>query len=68
MEIGPRFVLNLIKIFEGSFGGPTLYENPSFKSPNMVWFYSSDGFTWNTHFSNMATNDLHHVVHVTKLM
>lgn len=36
VEIGPRFVLNLIKIFQGSFGGPTLYENPGFQSPNMV--------------------------------
>uniref|UniRef100_A0A672I2T9 Ribosome biogenesis protein BRX1 homolog n=1 Tax=Salarias fasciatus TaxID=181472 RepID=A0A672I2T9_SALFA len=36
VEVGPRFVLNLIKIFQGSFGGPTLYENPNFKSPNMV--------------------------------
>ncbi|TKS84359.1 Ribosome biogenesis protein BRX1 -like protein [Collichthys lucidus] len=35
VEIGPRFVLNLIKIFQGSFGGPTLYENPTFLSPNM---------------------------------
>ncbi|KAG7241102.1 hypothetical protein INR49_025845 [Caranx melampygus] len=35
VEIGPRFVLNLIKIFQGSFGGPTLYENPGFQSPNM---------------------------------
>ncbi|XP_026880098.2 ribosome biogenesis protein BRX1 homolog [Electrophorus electricus] len=34
VEIGPRFVLNLIKIFQGSFGGPTLYENPHFQSPN----------------------------------
>ncbi|KAL0965884.1 hypothetical protein UPYG_G00287130 [Umbra pygmaea] len=35
VEIGPRFVLNLMKIFQGSFGGPTLYENPYFKSPNL---------------------------------
>ncbi|CAG5867564.1 unnamed protein product [Menidia menidia] len=35
VEIGPRFVLNLMKIFQGSFGGPTLYENPHFKSPNL---------------------------------
>uniref|UniRef100_A0A3Q0SFU2 Ribosome biogenesis protein BRX1 homolog n=1 Tax=Amphilophus citrinellus TaxID=61819 RepID=A0A3Q0SFU2_AMPCI len=35
VEIGPRFVLNLMKIFQGSFGGPTLYENPDFRSPNM---------------------------------
>ncbi|KAI5612775.1 ribosome biogenesis protein BRX1-like, partial [Silurus asotus] len=34
VEIGPRFVLNLIKVFQGSFGGPTLYENPHFQSPN----------------------------------
>ncbi|XP_002741649.1 ribosome biogenesis protein BRX1 homolog [Saccoglossus kowalevskii] len=33
-EVGPRFVLNLIKIFGGSFIGPTLYENPHYKSPN----------------------------------
>ncbi|XP_017263425.1 ribosome biogenesis protein BRX1 homolog [Kryptolebias marmoratus] len=35
VEIGPRFVLNLMKIFKGSFGGPTLYENPHFQSPNL---------------------------------
>uniref|UniRef100_A0A8C4HBA2 Ribosome biogenesis protein BRX1 homolog n=1 Tax=Dicentrarchus labrax TaxID=13489 RepID=A0A8C4HBA2_DICLA len=35
VEVGPRFVLNLIKVFQGSFGGPTLYENPDFQSPNM---------------------------------
>nr|XP_025723197.1 ribosome biogenesis protein BRX1 homolog isoform X1 [Callorhinus ursinus] len=35
VEVGPRFVLNLIKIFQGSFGGPTLYENPHYQSPNM---------------------------------
>ncbi|XP_014661421.1 PREDICTED: ribosome biogenesis protein BRX1 homolog [Priapulus caudatus] len=33
-EIGPRFVLNPIRIFEGSFGGPTLFENPQYISPN----------------------------------
>jgi len=36
VEVGPRFVLNLIKIFQGSFGGPTLFENQEFQSPNMV--------------------------------
>lgn len=35
VEVGPRFVLNLIKIFQGSFGGPTLFENANFQSPNM---------------------------------
>lgn len=36
VEIGPRFVLHLHRIFEGSFGGPTLYLNPHFVSPNRV--------------------------------
>jgi ribosome biogenesis protein BRX1 len=36
VEIGPRFVLNPIKIFNGSFGGATLWENPDFVSPNTV--------------------------------
>lgn len=35
VEIGPRFVLNLMKLFQGSFGGPTLFENPDFRSPNL---------------------------------
>ena len=34
-------MLNLIKIFEGSFGGATLYENPSYVTPNAV---SNDHF------------------------
>ncbi|XP_045158339.1 ribosome biogenesis protein BRX1 homolog [Mercenaria mercenaria] len=34
-EIGPRFVLNPIRIFEGSFGGATLYQNPKYVSPNL---------------------------------
>jgi ribosome biogenesis protein BRX1 len=28
VEIGPRFVLTPIRIFEGSFGGPTIFANP----------------------------------------
>ena len=34
VEIGPRFVLNPIRIFRGSFGGQALYHNPDFVSPN----------------------------------
>ncbi len=34
--VGPRFVLNPIKVFEGSFGGATLYENPRYITPNAV--------------------------------
>ncbi|KAJ7526823.1 hypothetical protein O6H91_16G024500 [Diphasiastrum complanatum] len=36
IEVGPRFCLNPIKIFSGSFGGQTLYENPFYVSPNLV--------------------------------
>ncbi|KAL5021634.1 hypothetical protein ScPMuIL_000789 [Solemya velum] len=34
-EIGPRFVLNPIRMFEGSFIGSTLYQNPHYVSPNL---------------------------------
>nr|CAD2168146.1 unnamed protein product [Meloidogyne enterolobii] len=33
-EIGPRFVLQLIRIFDGSFCGAVLYDNPEYLSPN----------------------------------
>eukprot|EP00898_Chlorokybus_atmophyticus_P006158 jgi/Chlat1/6543/Chrsp45S06017 len=36
VEVGPRFCLNPIKVFAGSFGGPTLYENPNYVSPNLT--------------------------------
>lgn len=29
-EVGPRFCLNLIRIFDKSFGGATLYDNPHY--------------------------------------
>lgn len=36
VEIGPRFVLTPIVILEGSFGGPKIYENKQYVSPNFV--------------------------------
>jgi len=36
VEVGPRFVMNPVRIFAGSFGGPTLYQNPLFVSPNRL--------------------------------
>lgn len=36
VEIGPRMVLSLITILEGSFGGPVIYENKEYVSPNFV--------------------------------
>lgn len=44
VQVGPRFCLNPIKIFAGSFGGPTLYENPFYVSPNQVWGLYSFSF------------------------
>lgn len=35
-EIGPRFVLNPVKIFVGSFGGDILWDNPHYISPAKV--------------------------------
>ncbi len=37
MYTGPRFVLNPIKVFDGSFGGETIWENPSYVTPNAVF-------------------------------
>ncbi|RHY30045.1 hypothetical protein DYB32_004666 [Aphanomyces invadans] len=34
IEIGPRFVMTPIRIFDGSFGGVTLYQNPHYVAPN----------------------------------
>ncbi|KAL8636096.1 MAG: hypothetical protein Q9228_006471, partial [Teloschistes exilis] len=34
IEIGPRFILTPIVILESSFGGPVIYENKEFVSPN----------------------------------
>ena len=36
VEIGPRFVLTPIVIQESSFGGPIIYENREFVSPNQI--------------------------------
>ncbi|KAG6837261.1 hypothetical protein H0H93_012266 [Arthromyces matolae] len=36
VEIGPRFVLTPIRIFEGAFGGATVFSNPEFVSPTAV--------------------------------
>ena len=36
VEIGPRFVLTPIVIQESSFGGPIIFENKEFVSPNQI--------------------------------
>ncbi|VDM40421.1 unnamed protein product [Toxocara canis] len=35
-EIGPRMVLELVRIFEGSFEGAVLYDNPDYVGPNVL--------------------------------
>lgn len=36
VEIGPRFVMNPIRIFNGSFSGATVWENDQYVSPNAL--------------------------------
>ncbi|KAL9608239.1 MAG: hypothetical protein Q9167_006924 [Letrouitia subvulpina] len=36
VEIGPRFVLTPIMVQESSFGGPIIYENKEYVSPNQI--------------------------------
>lgn len=36
VEVGPRMVLTPIVILEGSFGGPVIFENKMYVSPNLV--------------------------------
>jgi len=36
VEIGPRFCLNPIRIFQGSFNGKTIWSNPHYVSPNTL--------------------------------
>lgn len=47
-------VLNPIKIFKGSFGGPTLFQNPKYISPNEVWL---NWINWYTLLINKGKND-----------
>lgn len=34
VEVGPRFVLIPIRVFNGSLGGATIYQNSAYVSPN----------------------------------
>ena len=36
VEVGPRFILDPIKICAGSMGGPAIYQNGGYVSPNAV--------------------------------
>lgn len=41
VEIGPRMVLTPIRIFEGSFGGATVYENPGKRETEILVAFAS---------------------------
>jgi len=43
VEIGPRCVLNPVRIFESGFGGGTLFRNPDYQSPNELRRLLKDG-------------------------
>lgn len=36
IEVGPRACFNPIRIFSGSFGGPVIYDNHLYVSPNLI--------------------------------
>jgi ribosome biogenesis protein BRX1 len=36
VEIGPRFSMTIIRIFDGALGGKTLFSNPFYTSPSML--------------------------------
>jgi ribosome biogenesis protein BRX1 len=44
VEIGPRFSLNLIRIFDGPLGGKTLYQNPFYIPPGVLIRKNADRF------------------------
>lgn len=44
IEIGPRFSLNLIRIFDGPLGGKTIFQNPNYMSPSYIIRRNSEKF------------------------
>jgi len=46
VEIGPRFCLNLVKIFDGPFSGSVIYTNPHYVSPSKMRRESSQDNTY----------------------
>jgi ribosome biogenesis protein BRX1 len=44
IEIGPRFSMNLIRIFDGPLGGRTLYQNNNYIAPGILIRKNADKF------------------------
>jgi ribosome biogenesis protein BRX1 len=59
VEMGPRFVLCPIKIFEGSFRGSVVYENPSYKSPALLrqMMHKSQGSAYSNRVEKAAIRE-----------
>lgn len=54
-EIGPRFVLNPIKIFEGSFCGAVIYENEGEAVAFVLTYHLSSVLTFVPMFSDFIS-------------
>lgn len=44
VEIGPRFSLNIIRIFDGPLGGKTIFSNPNYTPPGLLMRRNADEF------------------------
>lgn len=53
VEIGPRFVLTPIRIFEGAFGGATVFSNPG--------KFHADPIKWSSHPASRYSQNLYHL-------
>lgn len=67
VEVGPRITLNPIKILEGSFGGPVIYSNPDYVSPNLVVSLSSILISFAFPVSQTNANNALKVTHVSPI-
>ena len=48
IEVGPRFSMNLMRIFDGPLGGATLYQNPYYISPRLTRKRNAEKFKMRT--------------------
>lgn len=64
-EIGPRFVMDPIKIFDGSFGGETLWENPDYVSP--AKYRQSLKKVTSDKYVNRIEQKVHHIANKPKV-
>ena len=65
VEVGPRFTLTPITALAGSFGGPVLYDNPEYVSPNAVRAAAkrADGAAYGARVAAQAKRRAHVAAH-----